>query len=65
MTTRAESAGRPLTGLLRPHRLGLTAVLLLQIVSALGASPRSSPSSSWGVRCCCPARWTKTMYGRS
>ncbi|MCZ9339418.1 hypothetical protein NGM37_16730, partial [Streptomyces sp. TRM76130] len=36
MTTGAESAGRALTGLLRPHRFGLTAVLLLQIVSALG-----------------------------
>ncbi|MFJ4202006.1 ABC transporter ATP-binding protein [Streptomyces sviceus] len=36
MTIEAESAGRALTGLLRPHRLGLTAVLLLQIVSALG-----------------------------
>ncbi|MEW2173243.1 ABC transporter ATP-binding protein [Streptomyces sp. NPDC007027] len=36
MTTEVESAGRALTGLLRPHRLGLTAVLLLQIVSALG-----------------------------
>ncbi|MFH8409806.1 ABC transporter ATP-binding protein [Streptomyces sp. NPDC018019] len=36
MTTEAVPTGRPLTGLLRPHRLGLTAVLLLQIVSALG-----------------------------
>jgi ATP-binding cassette subfamily B protein len=36
MTTGTEPVGQGLGGLLRPHRLGLAAVLVLQIISALG-----------------------------
>ncbi|MGW0885200.1 ABC transporter ATP-binding protein [Streptomyces sp. NPDC002671] len=36
MTTEAEPTGQGLSGLLRPHRLGLAAVLVLQVISALG-----------------------------